>query len=94
MAAIRHVLGGLAAGVWMVGMLAGPPGAEAVDPKVEAACSNDYFAHCSKHDPDGPDVRRCMNANGEKLTQQCIDALVAAGEVSEKEVARRSRQSR
>ena len=56
----------------------------AVDPRVEAACSSDYFAHCGQHDPEGREVRRCMRANGEKLTPSCIDALVAAGEVSKK----------
>ena len=94
MAARRYFWAAMAGGVCIVSLLAGAPSARAVDPKVEAACSNDYFAYCGEHDPDGPGVRRCMSVNGEKLTQTCVDALVAAGEVSAKEVARRSRQTR
>ena len=64
--------------------------AAAVSPAVERACASDYLAYCSQHDPDGPGVRRCMRANGLKLSPTCISALVAAGEVSKAEVARRS----
>ena len=64
--------------------------AAAVDGHVEAACNDDYFAYCSQHDPDGPGTRRCMRANGLKLSQACVNALVAAGEVSKREVARRA----
>ena len=91
MAAMRwHFVAGIAVGSFFLGStLVG-----AVDARIEAACSNDYFAHCAQHDPEGRAVRRCMRANGEKLTPSCIDALVAAGEVSKNEVARRSRKSR
>lgn len=92
MTARWHVLA--VAGVLLGGPLAGTPPAGAVDPRVEAACSNDYFAHCGVHDPEGPAVRRCMRENGEKLSKQCVDALVEAGEVSAAEVARRSRRGR
>ena len=61
-----------------------------VDGRVQAACERDYFAYCSQHDPDGPGVRRCMRANGLKLSMTCINALIAAGEVSRAEVARRA----
>jgi hypothetical protein len=57
---------------------------------VQSACAGDYFAYCSQHDPDGPGVRKCMRANGSKLSKGCVAALVAAGEVSKVEVARRS----
>jgi hypothetical protein len=64
--------------------------AAAVSPRVRSACTGDYFAYCSQHDPDGPDVRRCMRANGLKLSNGCLQALIAAGEVSKREVARRA----
>ncbi|RTL63474.1 MAG: hypothetical protein EKK41_23305 [Hyphomicrobiales bacterium] len=64
--------------------------AGAVDARVRAACTGDYLAYCSQHDPDGPGVRKCMRANGMKLSKGCIAALVASGEVSKTEVARRS----
>jgi hypothetical protein len=62
--------------------------------RVNSACANDYFAYCSQHDPDGPAVRRCMRAVGRKLSMGCVNALIEAGEVSKKEVARRARASR
>lgn len=64
--------------------------AGAVDGRVRSACANDYLSYCSQHDPDGPATRRCMRANGLKLSQACVNALVAAGEVSKREVARRA----
>jgi hypothetical protein len=63
----------------------------AVDAGVRSACQADYFAYCSSHDPDGPGVRQCMNRNGARLSQGCVDALIAAGEVSRTEVARRAK---
>jgi hypothetical protein len=57
---------------------------------VQLACASDYYAYCSKHDPDGPATRACMNANGAKLSNRCVNALVAAGEISKAEVARRT----
>ena len=57
------------------------------------ACASDYYAHCSQHDPDSPGVRKCMRTVGKNLSQRCIGALVAAGEVPksvvEKKVAAR-----
>lgn len=56
--------------------------AAAVDGHVEAACNDDYFAYCSQHDPDGAGVRHCMRANGSKLSDTCVEALMAAGELT------------
>ena len=63
--------------------------AGAASARVRAACESDYLAYCSQHDPDGPGVRRCMRANGSRLSTACLNALVAAGEVSRQAVARR-----
>ena len=65
--------------------------ANAVSARVQSACASDYLAYCSQHDPDGRGVRRCMRANGLKLSMTCVDALVAAGEVSKAEVNRRAK---
>jgi hypothetical protein len=61
--------------------------ASAVSTKVKLACAKDYYAHCSKHAPNSPEVRECMRSVGEDLSPRCINALVAEGEVSPKEVA-------
>jgi hypothetical protein len=64
--------------------------ASAVSSRVQTACASDFMAYCSQHDPDSPGARKCMRANGLKLSQGCLNALIAAGEVSKAEVARRA----
>ena len=64
--------------------------ASAASLAVQLACASDYYAYCSKHDPDGPGVRTCMNNNGHKLSKRCVSALISAGEISKAEVDRRS----
>jgi hypothetical protein len=68
--------------------------AQAASERVRNACRDDYFAFCSEHSPEGPGVRKCMNAHGRRLSPQCVSALVAAGEVSRAEVRRRKTASR
>jgi hypothetical protein len=63
--------------------------AEAVSARVKMACAGDYFSYCSQHSPSSPAVRQCMRANGLRLSDRCVSALLAAGEVSASEVARR-----
>jgi hypothetical protein len=66
----------------------------AVSLGVQLACATDYYAHCSAYSPDSPQVRSCMRAVGNGLSNRCVRALVAAGEVSAAEVARRRGSSR
>lgn len=73
----------------IVGIAAISSSAKAVSLRVQMACASDYFSYCSKYPTEGPQVRRCMRANGHKLSPACVNALVAAGEVSKAEVARR-----
>ena len=68
--------------------------ASATSLSVQLACATDYYAYCSKHDPDGPGVRGCMRANGPKLSTRCVNALVAAGEVTKAEVERRTAEGK
>jgi len=75
-------------------LLLGVAEASAASARVTAACAGDYFAYCSQHDPDGPGVRQCMRANGLKLSRCCVNALIAAVEVSKDEVARRAGAAR
>lgn len=80
----------LAAALVAGSLIAGNGAAHAVSLRVQMACASDYFAYCSKHPTEGPQVRQCMRVNGHKLSSSCVRALVAAGEVSKAEVARRS----
>ena len=63
--------------------------ANAVSTRVKFACARDYMANCRAFKPDTPEVRSCMNKAGPKLSSRCVNALVAAGEVSKAEVSRR-----
>jgi hypothetical protein len=65
--------------------------AGAVSARVQSACAGDYFAYCSQHSPEGAGVRRCMRANGTRLSMSCVNALIDAGEVSKAEVERRAK---
>lgn len=69
--------------------VAAPQQAAAVSLGVKLACASDYYSYCSQHAVGSPGVRQCMRANGLKLSNRCVNALVAAGEVSKSEVQRR-----
>jgi hypothetical protein len=64
--------------------------AEAVSLRTKIACLRDFRAYCSEHKVGSSQLRHCMNSNGPKLSKKCVDALVADGEISEEEVARRA----
>lgn len=80
----------LAAALAAAGLIIASNGASATSLAVQLACASDYYAYCSKHDTSGPGVRACMRANGERLSKRCVNALIAAGEVSKAEVDRRA----
>ena len=83
----------LASALAIAGMTLMTGNAFAVSLRVQIACAGDYYAHCSQFSPDSPQVRSCMRAVGAGLSKSCVSALVAAGEVSAAEVARRGRAS-
>jgi hypothetical protein len=57
---------------------------------VTSACTGDYLTYCSSYDENSVKGRQCMRAVGTKLSQGCINALVASGEASKNEAARRA----
>lgn len=79
----------LAAAVALGTLAASVNQAAATSLAVKMACASDYYAHCSQHTPDSPGVRKCMRAVGRNLSQGCISALVAAGEVSKSVVEKK-----
>lgn len=94
MSQARFIRPALVAALGLAALAAALPRAEAASMRVTMACANDYFAYCSRHDPDSPGVRACFKANGNKLSKQCVNALVADGKVSRAEVARRAASNR
>jgi hypothetical protein len=68
--------------------------AGAVSSSVRFACAGDYLANCSSYAPNSPETRRCMRKVGYRLSKRCINALVAAGEVSQAEVSSKAASRR
>lgn len=75
-------------------LVVGNAEAGAVGMRTRMACASDYFKHCSQFSPASQEVRQCMRAVGPGLSKGCVAALLADGEVSQAEVARRKAQSR
>lgn len=68
--------------------------AAAVSARVRVACASDYFSYCREHAVGSAALRQCMRDVGPRLSKRCVNALVAEGEVSEAEVARRAAELR
>lgn len=54
-------------------------------------CAHDYRQYCGDDGLGSNLLRDCMNKHGKSLSEQCIKALVDAGEVSEAEVEKRKK---
>jgi hypothetical protein len=67
-------------------LVAAPASSNAVGLSTQLNCASDYYAYCSSHPVGSPGVRKCMRANGPRLSKGCINALIADGEISKTEV--------
>ena len=65
-------------------------GVGAASVRTKLACLSDFRSYCSSYKVGSNELRQCMSANGPRLSKKCINALVADGEISEAEVARRA----
>jgi len=54
-------------------------------------CAHDYRQYCGQDGLGSNLLRDCMNQHGKSLSEQCIKALVDAGEVTEAEVEQREK---
>jgi hypothetical protein len=82
----------LAAAGGLVGLALLTTQAFAYSEAVTSACTDDYLTYCSAYDENSTQGQRCMRAVGAKLSQGCINALVASGEVSKTAVGRRTKR--
>ena len=62
--------------------------------ELQRACASDYRQHCSDFGLETNALRLCMNRVGHRLSNACVNALVAAGEVTQSEINRRKRAER
>ncbi len=51
------------------------------DERVQKNCQDDYLKYCSAEPVGSTTMRRCMEANGKKLSKTCVNTLVDAGEI-------------
>ena len=57
---------------------------------VQRACASDYRKHCAEYGIETEALRLCMDKAGRTLSQNCVDALISAGEISKSEFERRT----
>ena len=57
-------------------------------------CAHDYRQYCGDDGLGSNLLRDCMNQHGKSLSEQCIKALVDAGEVTEAEVEQREKSGK
>lgn len=57
-------------------------------------CAHDYRQYCGQDGLGSNLLRDCMNQHGKNLSEQCIKALVDAGEVTEAEVEQREKSGK
>lgn len=59
-----------------------------VSPEVQKQCEWDYHQFCSQYGLGTQLLDICFRQNGPKMSKGCIDALIAAGDVSQEYVTR------
>ena len=82
----------LAAAGGLVGLALLATQAFAYSEAVTSACTDDYLTYCSAYDENSAQGQKCMRAVGGKISQGCINALVASGEVSKSAGGRRTKR--
>src|SRR5262245_57257675 len=69
--------------LWALGTIAGPASAQqpttAQKNALRSACVNDFMAHCSKVNPNGPGALACLQRNAASLSPRCRSAMSAVG---------------
>ena len=80
----------LAAAAGLAGLALLAPEAFAYSEAITSACTGDYLTYCSDYDENSAKGQQCMRAVSARLSQGCVNALVASGEVSKSPIARRS----
>ena len=71
--------------------LGGTAGADSYSKAVKKSCAADYQKYCGEYGLESAALRVCMDKAGRSLSKNCVQALVASGEVSQAEVSRRKK---
>jgi hypothetical protein len=57
-------------------------------------CAEAYHKYCGEYGLESNALRNCMDRNGRALPNDCIEALIGAGEVSRSEVEGRKKSGK
>ena len=69
-----------------------PDPAGAVTERMKRDCRSDYSRYCAKYKFGSEGLRACMSRSIRKVSNRCINALVAGGEMSKAQADRVKRQ--
>ena len=83
-------------GILLVGAALAMPTIAKAEPKayskaVQQNCGPDYKAFCGEYGLESNALRDCMDRNGNKLSNACVQVLLKDGHVSQAEVDRRKK---
>jgi hypothetical protein len=65
-----------------------PDPAGAVTDRMKRDCRSDYNRHCGKYKLGSEGLRACMSRSIRKVSNRCISALVAGGEMTQMQANR------
>lgn len=89
---IRHTTTVLAIFALILASLPAP--ASAVTQRMKRDCRVDYNRYCKKYQLGSEGLRACMSRSIRKVSNRCVSALVAGGEMTKAQADRLRRQKK
>jgi hypothetical protein len=83
---LKSAAAALAAFAVIVTLVPDPAGA--VTDRMKRDCRSDYNRHCGKYKLGSEGLRACMSRSIRKVSNRCISALVAGGEMTQMQANR------
>ena len=78
--------------VFAVTLALAPDTASAVTARIKRDCKSDYNRHCKKYELGSEGLRACMSRSIRGVSNRCISALVAGGEMTRAQAERVRKQ--
>ena len=89
---MRHTTAACAVFAFIVMLLPAVAMAGPVTERMKRDCRSDYNRYCKKYQLGSEGLRACMSRSIRKVSNRCIGALVAGGEMSKAQAERVRRQ--
>ena len=78
--------------VFAVTLALAPEPASAVTARIKRVCKSDYNRYCKKYELGSEGLRACMSRSIRGVSNRCISALVAGGEMTKAQAERVRKQ--